>query len=46
MVNSIQNIFNRFDDIIIYPGHGKSVNIQFAKKYIKILLSMKDIRID
>lgn len=46
MVKSIKKIFDRFEDIIIYPGHGKSVNIKFAKKYIKILLSMKGVKLD
>src|SRR5574344_407295 len=43
MVYSIKKLFDRFENIMIYPGHGKSVNIDFAKKYIKILLSMKNI---
>lgn len=46
MVNSIKKIFNRFEHIIIYPGHGKSTNIDNAKKYIRLLLKMKDIAID
>ncbi len=46
MVNSIKMLFNRFDDIIIYPGHGKSININIAKKYIKILLKNKNVVID
>jgi glyoxylase-like metal-dependent hydrolase (beta-lactamase superfamily II) len=45
MVYSIKKLFDRFENIMIYPGHGKSVNIDFAKKYIKILLSMKNIKI-
>lgn len=43
MVNSIQKLFNRFNDIMIYPGHGKCTNIDNAKKYIRLLLKMKGI---
>lgn len=46
MVSSIKKLFIRFENIIIYPGHGISTNIDKAKKYIKILLKMKDIMID
>ncbi len=43
MVNSIKYLFNRFNNINIYPGHEKIVNIEVAKKYIKMLISMKGI---
>ena len=45
MVKSIKYLFNRFDNINIYPGHEKIVNIDMAKKYIKMLISMKGIEI-
>lgn len=43
MVKSIKYIFNRFENIDIYPGHGEIVNIEIAKRYIKMLLAMKGI---
>lgn len=46
MVNSIKKIFNRFDDVIIYPGHGKSNRLSNSKKYIRMLLKMKGVTID
>lgn len=46
MVGSIKKLFDRFDDIVIYPGHGKSININNAKKYIRLLLKIKDVKID
>lgn len=46
MVNSIKKIFNRFDDVIIYPGHGKSDNLNRSKKYIRMLLKMKGVTIN
>ena len=45
MVDSIKKLFFRFSDITIYPGHGKSTNINSTKKYIKLLLKMKNITI-
>lgn len=45
MVKSIQKLFNRFFDITIYPGHDKCVNIDSAKKRIRLLLAMKGITI-
>lgn len=45
MVESIKKIFNRFEDIDIYPGHDKIVNISNAKRYIKMLLAMKGINL-
>lgn len=45
MVNSIKKIFERFDDVIIYPGHDKIVNIKKAKKYIRLLMAMKGINL-
>lgn len=41
MENSIKKIFNRFSNIIIYPGHEKSCNIDTAKKRINLLLAVK-----
>lgn len=43
MVNSIKKIFARFNDITIYPGHNEIVNINSAKKYIKMLFAIKGI---
>ena len=45
MVNSIKLLFNRFSNIVIYPGHGKSVKIEVAKRYVKMLMSMKGVTI-
>lgn len=46
MVKSIQKLFNRFDDIIIYPGHGEIKNIDNVKRRIKILFSLKGRQLD
>ena len=46
MVSSIKKIFDRFENVIIYPGHGISTNIDKSKKYIKLLLKMKGITIE
>ena len=46
MVKSIKRLFDRFENIIIYPGHGPSINIDKTKKYIRLLLKMKDVIID
>jgi len=43
MVKSIKYIFCRFENVDIYPGHGDKVNIDIAKRYIKMLLAMKGI---
>ena len=45
MIESLRKIFNRFDDIMIYPGHGEEVNLTRAKKYIKMLLALKKRRL-
>ena len=45
MVMSLKKIFDRFDDVIIYPGHDESTRIQTSKKYIKMLLLIKGIHI-
>jgi hypothetical protein len=45
MVNSIKLLFNRFSNIVIYPGHGKSVKIEVAKRYVKMLMAMKGVTI-
>ena len=42
MVYTIEKVFGRFKDIQIYPGHGKSVNIEEAKRKINLLLAMKN----
>lgn len=43
MVNSLRKIFDRFENILIYPGHDKQVNIDSAKKRIRLLIAMKGI---
>lgn len=45
MVNSLKKVFTRFDDEFIYPGHGESVNLKKAKRYIKMLMAMKNVEI-
>ena len=45
MVESLTKMFNRFNDVIIYPGHGESANIDEAKKRIRLLLAIKNIKI-
>ncbi len=45
MLNSIRKLFNRFSNIMIYPGHDRKVNIDSAKKKIRLLLAIKDIHI-
>lgn len=46
MVGSIKRIFDRFENIMIYPGHGISINIDKAKKYIRLILKMKGVKMD
>ncbi len=41
MKNTIDMLFDRFEDIIIYPGHEKIVNIDDCKKRIKLLLKVR-----
>lgn len=41
MANSIEKIFDRFEDIIIYPGHEKVVNIDDCKRRIRLLLKVR-----
>lgn len=41
MKKSIDKLFNRFDDIIIYPGHEKIVNIDDCKRRIRLLLRVR-----
>lgn len=45
MVESLRKVFARFEDIMIYPGHGENVNLIRAKKYIKMLMAMKNRKI-
>lgn len=45
MVNSLRKLFNRFNNITIYPGHENVVNIDSAKKRIRLLLAMKGIQL-
>jgi len=41
MKNSIEKIFGRFEDIIIYPGHEQIVNIDSCKKRIRLLIKVR-----
>jgi len=43
MKNSISKIFDRFEDIIIYPGHENAVNIDSCKKRIRLLLKVRSM---
>lgn len=43
MKKSIDKIFNRFEDIIIYPGHEQSDNIDNCKKKIRMLLAIRGV---
>lgn len=45
MVETLRCLFSRFIDIIIYPGHGKSVKIEVAKKYVKKLMALKGVHV-
>ncbi len=45
MVNSVRKLFNRFSDITIYPGHDKIVNIDSAKKRIRLLFALKEVNL-
>lgn len=38
MKKSIEKIFNRFDDIRIYPGHGKEAVLSDIKRNIRLML--------
>ena len=46
MVKSMKKLFNRFENIMIYPGHGEIVNIDSVKKRIRILFSFKGAKLD
>ncbi len=43
MVNSLRKIFNRFYDVMIYPGHDKQVKLDSAKRRIRLLISLKGV---
>lgn len=45
MVKSLRHIFNRFDNINIYSGHGEITDISKPKRYIKMLMAMKKIKL-
>lgn len=46
MVDSLRKIFGNYSiDTLIYPGHGKSSNLEYTKKYISLLLAMKNIKL-
>ncbi|MEG1008711.1 MAG: MBL fold metallo-hydrolase [Clostridia bacterium] len=42
MKQSITKLFDRFDDILIHPGHEESCNINYSKKRINLLISIKE----
>lgn len=42
MKKSIKKLFDRFSNVIIYPGHDKSCNIDTAKKRINLLVAIKE----
>ena len=44
-VLSVKKIFSRFSDINIYPGHDNEINIESAKKKIRLLMAMKGTKI-
>ena len=41
MGESLNMLFNRFNNICIYPGHEESVNIDKIKKRIKLLYAVR-----
>ncbi|MDD2377007.1 MAG: MBL fold metallo-hydrolase [Clostridia bacterium] len=43
MKNSINKIFDRFEDIIIYPGHEQIVNIDDCKRRIRLLIKIRSM---
>ncbi len=45
MILSLRKLFKRFNSIQIYPGHGKIVDIESAKKRIRLLIAMKGIEL-
>lgn len=46
MVESLSKIIQTFnDETIIYPGHDRSSNLKQAKRYVKMLLAMKGIKL-
>lgn len=42
MKNSIKKLFDRFSNVLIFPGHEESSNIDKAKKRINLLLAVKE----
>ncbi len=45
MVGSIKKLFDRFKNVQIYPGHGEICSIENSKKYIRMLMGIKNIQI-
>lgn len=43
MVSSLRKLFNRFEDVMIYPGHDKEVKIDSAKRKIRLLVALKGV---
>ena len=42
MGNSINKLFDRFENVVIYPGHEEIVNIDNVKKRIRLLYKIKN----
>lgn len=45
IADSIKKIFERFDHVVIYPGHNEIANISYAKKRVKMLLGFKGYKV-
>lgn len=43
MVISLNKLFKRFSDILIYPGHNKTSNINSTKRWVRMLMAMKGV---
>ena len=43
MVTSLNKLFDFFSDIIIYPGHNKTSNINSTKRWVRMLMAMKGV---
>ena len=41
MKTSLDKIFNMFDDVIVFPGHGEVFNLKESKRKIKLLFAYK-----
>ena len=41
MKETLNNLFNRFEDIQVFPGHGNIFNLKDAKRRIRLLFAYK-----